>query len=459
VVLSNGSAGGDPSSVAATATILSDFMTKGRFPENNDVLPKTPVPVISIWFPSKLIEEFGANAREFMEGLANTAIGGFFSIVNTGEESRAPNIVNSVRTRFNKMHIVKWRVSCVAPSITQTFKLFFTNTTPPIAGDATFQNVPVGIDPSTWPLDVDRDATEKAAKKWPIYPGGTAKIYGNFCWGGNAQRAEIYMVPKNQAAPASLQGNIEDAKKAQRTLIEAGMRGKAVTAGDSVVEFELPNSEKFLVGKGDAMSARLIIYDNQARRTSAITADKIITLRAKEAPLPFLLIGGITFGGVVIVLLLVSIFRGGGGRRRGAVAAQAPKPIIAGGAPAPFAPAPVAAGAGGGDFLYGGGAVAPVGGATRATLSGAQGIFTVLPGIEMRAGRDGAACQILLNEPRVSGTHATVKFENGQLLVRDENSNNGTSINGQRIPGSIWTPVPPGASLKFGPVEFSVRLE
>jgi len=476
VVLSNGSAGADPSSNAAASNLLRDYLTKGRFPENNDVLPKTPVPVISIWFPSRQIEEFYANAREFMEGMANTEIGGFFSVVRDRQEGRAANIVNAVRTRFNKMHIVKWRVSCVAPSITQTFKLAFANTNPPIAGDATFQNVPVGIDPTTWPLDIDREATERAAKSDPLYPGGTAKVFGNFCWGGNAQRAEIYMVPKNQAAPQSLQGgNIDDAKKAQRSLIEQGMRGKAVSAGDSVVEFELPKSDKFLVGKGETMTARMILYDNQARRTSAITADKILSLRAREAPLPYLLIGGVTFGGVVVVLLLVSIFRGGGGKRRGATAAAPPKPIVAGMAPAP-APAPMPAPmpyapAPGGDFGYGapplmggggggggGGGMVP-GGASRAVLSGAAGIFTVHPGMEMRAGRDGSTCQILLSEPRVSGNHATVKFESGQLLVRDEGSNNGSFLNGQRLQGGVWTPVPPGASLKFGPVEFSVRLE
>ncbi|MCC6557744.1 MAG: FHA domain-containing protein [Polyangiaceae bacterium] len=465
VVLSNGSAGADPTSTAAASNVLREYLTKGRFPENNEVLPKTPVPVISIWFPNKLIEEFAANAREFMEGLANTEIGGFFIIVRDRQEQRAANIVNAVRTRFNKMHIVKWRVSCVAPSITQTFKLAFMNTNPPIAGDATFQNVPVGIDPSTWPLDVDREATARAAQKSPIYPGSTVKIFGNFCWGGNAQRAEIYMVPKNQAAPQSLQGgNIEDAKKAQRTLIEGGMRGKAVTAGDSVVEFELPNTEKFLVGKGDQMTARLIVYDNQARRTSALTADKIVTLKAREAPLPYLLIGGVTFGGVVIVLLVVSIFRGGGGgRRRGATAPAPPRPIVAGAAPPP-APGPYAppmAGPPPGDFGYGGapGMGPPPGAATRGVLSGAAGIFTVHPGMEMRAGRDGAACQILLTEPRVSGTHASVKLEGGQLLVRDEGSNNGTFVNGQRLPAGVWTPVGSGALVRFGPVEFSVRLE
>lgn len=464
VVLSNGSAGADPSSTGAASNILKDFMTKGRFPENNDVLPKTPVPVISIWFPNRLIEEFSANAREFMEGLANNEIGGLFSIVRDGQSGRAQNIVTSVRQRFGKMHIVKWQVSCVAPTITQTFKLFFSNTEPPIAGDATFQNVPVGIDPSTWPLDIDREATEREAKKNPLYPGGTVKLFGNFCWGGNAQRAELYMVPKNQPAPASLQGgSIDDAKKAQRTLIEAGMRGKSVSAGDTVVEFDLPDSDKFLSGKADQMTARLVLYDNQARRASAVTADKIITLKAQEAPLPFLLIGGVTFGGVVLILLVVSIARGGG-KKRGGAAPPPPRPVVAGApapAPAPMPmgqPAPMPMGGAPMDPGMGYGAPAPMG-ATRAVLSGGPGIFTIMPGMEMRAGRDGAVCQILLNEPRVSGNHASVKFEAGQLLVFDNGSNNGTFINGQRVPPQIWTPVPHGAQLRFGPAEFSARLE
>jgi pSer/pThr/pTyr-binding forkhead associated (FHA) protein len=65
----------------------------------------------------------------------------------------------------------------------------------------------------------------------------------------------------------------------------------------------------------------------------------------------------------------------------------------------------------------------------------------------------------LLTELRVLGTHSTLKFENGQLMVRDESSNNGTYLNGQRIAAGMWTPVSPGASLRFGPVEFAVRLE
>jgi pSer/pThr/pTyr-binding forkhead associated (FHA) protein len=95
----------------------------------------------------------------------------------------------------------------------------------------------------------------------------------------------------------------------------------------------------------------------------------------------------------------------------------------------------------------------------RATLTGQSGIFTVLPGVEMKAGRDGALCQILLQEPRVSGTHASLKVESGQLLVRDDNSNNGTTLNGQRLPAGVWTPVANGAQIKFGPIEFTVGLE
>jgi hypothetical protein len=287
------------------------------------------------------------------------------------------------------------------------------------------------------------------------------------------------MVPKNQPVPATIAGgNLDDAKKAQRTLIEAGMRGKATSAGDSVVEFELPSSPKFLSGKGDSMTARLVIYDNQARRTSAITADKIITLRAREAPLPYLWIGGATFAGVVLVLLVVSVVRGGGGgRRRGGSAASPPRPGV-GPAPMPYAPAPAPVASmgppiGGGVATAGGPMAAPpvapdagfgaapplTGTPTRGVIAGAAGVFTITAGLEMRVGRDGAACQILLTEPRVSGSHAVLKFEAGQLLVRDEGSNNGTYLNGQRLPAATWTPIPPGAALRFGPVEFAVRLE
>jgi hypothetical protein len=444
VVLSSGAAGTDATSVGPAAQFLSQYMSKGRFPEDNLGLPKMPVPIISIWFPSTQLEELFENARQFMEKLPNTEIGGGFFIVRDGQSSRADRILQAVRARFDKMWIVKWQVACVEPTITQTFHLSFRNTDPLIAPDFTFQNVPVGIDPQAWPLDIDMEATLAEAEKNPVYPGGKVKVYGNFCWGGKKERAELYMVPKNQEVPATLQGgSIEDAKNAQKTLIEAGMRGQALATTDTYVEFEVPDKTKFLAGKKDAYTARLVLFDNVSKRTSAVTRDKIVTLKAQEAPLPIFLIGGIAFGGVVLLLLLVTAVRGGGSKRRASNAAAPPRPVVS---PAP-APMPMMAATPGPAFV------------SRATLSGAAGIFTVLPGMEMKAGRDGALCQILLNEPRVSGTHATMKIESGQLFVRDDNSNNGSTLNGQRLPAGVWSPVPNGASLKFGPIEFNVSLE
>ncbi len=60
----------------------------------------------------------------------------------------------------------------------------------------------------------------------------------------------------------------------------------------------------------------------------------------------------------------------------------------------------------------------------------------------------------------MSGVHATLKFEGGQLLVRDETSNNGTWVSGARIAPGAWTArARSGRPLRFGPVEFTVQLE
>jgi pSer/pThr/pTyr-binding forkhead associated (FHA) protein len=98
-------------------------------------------------------------------------------------------------------------------------------------------------------------------------------------------------------------------------------------------------------------------------------------------------------------------------------------------------------------------------GATGASILGASGQFAIMAGIDVHVGRDPAQCPITLVEPRVSGVHATLRFENGVLMVRDEGSNNGTYVNGIRIPAGVLTPVSSGGQLRFGPIEFSVRLE
>lgn len=490
VVLSNGVAGSDPLSTGAGSMQLAQYLTKGRFPEDNTVQPKTPLPVISVWLPAPGYDEFRQNAQEFMQGMANPEIGGFYDVVRTGQgAAKGARIVQTVRTRFNQMHIVKWRVSCVAPTITQTFKLVFTNTSTPILGDSTFKDVPMGIDPTAWPLDVNVTYSGDMAKRNPIEPGGSFKIYGDFCWGGSKDRAEVYFMPAGTNPPQSLGGtDVEAAKRTQQQLIASGMRGKALQSSDADVEFEAPDKDKILQGQGDNQVVRLVVYDNKAHRASGVTAATILTLKAQPKSFPVLLIVGGAFGVVVVALLVVIVFRSGGSKRRvGAppaapVVAGGPAPVVAGGAaygPPPgyaHAPAPAPAPAPQADFMYGGqppqygltsgqpavGApppdpyAAPI---SRATLSGAAGTYTVMPGFEMRVGRDGAQCQIVMTEARVSGVHASLKVENGAFYVRDERSNNGTFVNGARIGPGAWTPVAQGSMLKFGPIEFAVRLE
>jgi hypothetical protein len=474
VVLSSGFGGADALTTGPGALQLQQYMTGGRFPENNTALPKAPVPVISVYFPAKTIDEYKTSAFEFMQNLANPEIGGFFTILEEGQQSRAQTIVNSVRTRFSKMYLVKWRVGCVNRSVTQTFQLNFANVKPPILGDNSFQDVPVGIDPTTWPIDIDLQATQDSAKKQGgVYPGGKFKVFGSFCWGGETQRAEVYFLPAGQQLPTALAGtDVDQARKTQQQLIEMGMRGKSLEATDSFVEFEAPDKDKLLHGSGEQAVVRLVIYDNQAKRTSGVTANTVLQLKGTTQPFPLIPVLGGALGVVIIALLLVVVLRGSGKRP----AAAAPSPVMAQPAPVLAQPAPVLAQpapvlaqpAPSPEFMYGNAGAqgmkgpalgAPVAGAQRAVLQSAAGVYTVVPGLEMHVGRDGARCEVLLAEPRISGLHASLKLEGGQLYVRDENSNNGSHVNSARLQPGVWTIAPNGSLLRFGPVEMTVRLE
>lgn len=472
VLLSSGFGGTDPSTTGPGAIQLQQYLTGGRFPEDNTALPKSPVPVVSVYFPHRTFDEFRQNSLEFMQNLADPEIGGFFTVVQDGQgESRGASIVNAVRTRFSKMYIVKWSVACIAPSITQSFKLVFNNVKPPILGDNSFKDVPVGIDPTTWPLAVNRQYTQDLSRRndGAVYPGGHFKVYGDFCWGGDKSRAEVYFLPSGQQLPTALSGaDIEKAKQTQQQLIAMGMKGSAVEANDSFVEFEAPDNDKILQGSGDSAVVRLVVYDNKARRTSGVTASSILELKATTAPFPLLLVLSAAFGVVVLILLVALIFRGSSRRPP---PGPPTAPVVAGppyggagpggyGAPPGYGPpgGPVP-GAGPRAGAAGLSSEGPNGAAKRATLQGSAGMFTLLPGTELRAGRDGRECGILLSEPRVSGVHASVKLEHGQLLLRDENSNNGTELNGSRLAAGVWTPVQSGSLIRFGPVEFSARLE
>lgn len=463
LVLSSGFGGTDPSTTGPGALQVAQYLSQGRFPEDNTALPKAPVPVISLYFPHSTYQEFKLNSLEFMQNLANPEIGGFFSVVQEGGGSRAPQIVNAVRQRFSKMYVVKWRVACLAPTITQSFKLVFNNTKPPIVGDNSFKDVPLGVDPSTWPLDVNLEYTADIGKRQGgVYPGGTFTVYGDFCWGGDKSRAEVYFLPTGQQLPTALAGaDIEKAKRTQQQLIAMGMKGETIEASDTFAKFQAPDKDKILHGSGDQAVVRVVVYDNRARRTSGVTADTIVSLKGSNAPLPILWILGSLFGVVVLTLLVVVLLKSGGKKRSGP--GPAPAPVVAAGrGPPAYAAAPLAYGPGPGV----GPAAPPVGiqayGAgspTSAVLSGSAGTFTLLSGQELRAGRDAAQCGIVLSEPRVSSVHATLKLESGQLLIRDENSNNGTLVNNVRLSPGVWSPVASGSLLRLGPVELSVHLQ
>ncbi len=573
VLLSNGAGRGDPESASPSADVFHQYLNGGRFPTDNTALPKTPLPVVSIWFPnpSSFSESiYQNNEAQFMQSLANPEIGGFFDVVKEGEGgAKGKTIVNLVRARFNAMWLVHWQLSCINPSVEQTFNLVFENTKPMIAPDGTFKDVPLGIDPTQWPLDVDVKKTLEASNTTPVYPGGQVTVYGNFCWDGDKSRAESYFIPAGTTPPAN--ANSRDPKVAQQamqTLQQENMVGQAVQAAQGYVTFTVPDDAKVLDGTGDNMVARLVVYDNNAHRASSLDAKTVLTLKATKKPVSWPLIAGIAGLLVVIVLLVMVLLKGGGGKKRGGGAPPPAQPAPPGGygappgggygapppggygmrqgladplaataaapggmsgvafapPPAMFAPPPtplsppretgpavplppvqVTCPACGmstmatpgqpsvcfscgqplpADVVKGGGGVAapgfPLTGAMNApplmpppspygpppaalpgaaTIRGALGQFTVHAGAEMRVGRDPAQCPILLSEPRVSGVHATLRFDAGQLLVRDETSNNGTWVGGARIPPGVWTSVPSGAPLRFGPIEFAVQLE
>jgi hypothetical protein len=618
VVLSNGSGRGDPESASPSADVFHQYLDQGRFPADNTSLPKTPLPVISIWLPnpSSLTENiYRNNEAQFMQSLANPEIGGFFDIVQDGQGAgKAKTIIGLVRARFNAMWLIHWTVSCINSSVEQTFNLVFENTKPMIAPDGTFKDVPIGMDPTQWPLDVDVAKTTKAAQDNPLYPGGQFTVYGDFCWSGDKTRAESYFIPAG-TNPSSAQTNSRDpavAKQAMQQLQAEHMLGTATAAGDTYVTFTVPDDDKVLNGDGDNAVARLVVYDNKAHRASAIDAKTVLSLKATKKPLSLPLIGGIAGLAVVIILLVLVLLRGGGGKKRGgAPPPQAPPPGYGappggygappggygapppgyGGPPPPaqyraqngadaqFASPAMAGGVAGmppalfampaqpppgvtplsspesgagpppivkipcpscgmitmatpgqtsvcfscghpipGELTKGGGGggapgfpvtnamnafpatgamnaqpyVAPAQPqppygtppqaqpqapyapppyasqpqaqgaftpANAASLRGSLGQFVIRPGAEVRVGRDPGQCTIFLSEPRVSGVHATLRFEAGQLLVRDETSNNGTWVQGARIAPGAWTPVPMGTPLRFGPVEFNVQLE
>jgi S1-C subfamily serine protease len=88
--------------------------------------------------------------------------------------------------------------------------------------------------------------------------------------------------------------------------------------------------------------------------------------------------------------------------------------------------------------------VAPSGRDAESTNSRMLGKFTILNGSRageklglggsgIRIGREGAICEIVLENPKVSRLHAEVVSIDGKTLLIDRNSSNGTYVNDQKI--------------------------
>ncbi|HEY1960565.1 MAG TPA: hypothetical protein VGH28_33370 [Polyangiaceae bacterium] len=344
VVLSNGYAKADAGTTGPAAQAFSQYITKGRFPDDNTAQVKTPLPVISVWLPPTTATSVGDmlrnNENQFMQSLANPRIGGFYTIVRAGQgQARAPRVVGAVKKRFDSMYVVKWRLSCLSPTIEQSFALNFNRTTPPVTGDTSFKDVPIGVDPMQWPLDIDVQATQNEASTNPVYPGGKMKVFGTFCWAGEKNRAEAYFIPAgSKPDPQLASGNPDAIKNAVQSLVQQNMRGSALEVGDTFVTFQVPDEDKLLEGSGDNMVAHVIVYDNGARRLSGHDEKSILTLKATKKPLPVLIIAGAGGAVLVIGLLLIVIMKsgGGGGGRGKRAPSPPPAPIIAGGPVPPY---------------------------------------------------------------------------------------------------------------------------
>ncbi len=445
VVLSSGYGGGDPSTTGPGAAQLSAFLSAGRLVEGNSALPKTPVPVISILAPPSGLDEYRLLAREFMQNLSNPDIGGFFSVIRDGQSSHASRIVDAVRSRFSQMIVARFRLSCVAPSVTQDFSLLFRGNDPAIAGDASYTGVPLGFEASDWPLDVDAELTrQKARDAGGVYPGGSVRVFGNFCWRGDLTRPEVYLLPPGESLPRDLSGeSLDAARQVQKRLIALDMRGTVVAANDSFAEFSLPDSDSILHGDGDATVVRLVVVDRALRRTSGLSEATVLQIKGRTPPLP-LVPWAIAASVVVVGLVTLAFFLRKSSQQRARQSTN-PAPRFDG---SPYAtPSPVTRSPRGSS-----------GPEIRATLEGPAGRFVLLPGADLRVGRDGARCAVILNDPQISGLHATFRIEANRVLVRDEGSTSGTRISGRLLEAGRFVPVESGTDVLLGPETLRVTI-
>ena len=69
----------------------------------------------------------------------------------------------------------------------------------------------------------------------------------------------------------------------------------------------------------------------------------------------------------------------------------------------------------------------------------------------------GTANQVILQDPKVSSQHAELSLGRDGWLVSDQNSSNGTFLDGQQLPPGTHVPLQPGQTVTIGAFALSVR--
>lgn len=239
VVLSNG-ATNHPN---VAGRVLAQRATKGRLPEDDPRAPKVPIAMVPVFFAPKVYsaEANAARGLKLMEDLANPEVGGRFAVVRPGQGvAKANAVLGALWERTAARSVVRWRMPCPPPAETHTFTFAFQSASPPVASDRTFEDVPLGIDMSKWPLDV------RAAR----VDGRRLRVTGAFCWGTEASRAAVQFFPKGAAE---------------------GVRVSADEVSDAHLSVTIPDDDSLV----DADRVRFEVEDERTHRASPIVRTRL----------------------------------------------------------------------------------------------------------------------------------------------------------------------------------------
>jgi hypothetical protein len=270
------------------------------------------------------------------------------------------------------------------------------------------------------------------------------RVFGNFCWAGDKSRPEVYFLPPGEKLPQELGDSPDAARDVQKRLASLDMRGQVRTADRSFVEFAIPESDQVLHGEGKNSVLRLVIADGLLRRTSGLTEATVLQVMGQKPPVPMYYYGLAGLGGALLITIALLVV---GAQRQRVQSATSSLPLKRLSRSPYMTPSPVTR------------APRSEGGAgTRAVLEGPAGRFTLLAGTDLSVGRDGTRCAAVIQSPSVSGLHATFRFEQGKLMVKDEGSSQGTKVDQRVITAGEWVELSHGDEISLGPERLRVSL-